>query len=139
MACSSGSDDTKPRYGAKWCRHSPCSNQPDVANRRQASKISGLVAASFEAHLFGKTNLRWTDGAICSMGSLAQVSPSKWLLRYALSNRAQRIMEEYLQPRPHDQALLNRLFQVLNGKDLAAAVARLLAVFLALKPACPLR
>ena len=31
-ACSSGSGDMKPRFGEKWCKHTSCSNQPDVAD-----------------------------------------------------------------------------------------------------------
>ena len=41
-------------------------------------------------------------------------------------SKAQRIIEEYLQPIPHDhERLLDRLLQVLDGNDLIAAVDRL--------------
>ena len=41
-------------------------------------------------------------------------------------SKAQRIIEEYLQPRPHDhERLLDRLLEVLDGNDLVAAVDRL--------------
>ena len=41
-------------------------------------------------------------------------------------SKAQRIIEEYLQPIPHDhERLLDRLLQVLDGNDLVAAVDRL--------------
>jgi hypothetical protein len=41
-------------------------------------------------------------------------------------SKAQRIIEEYLQPRPHDhEQLLDRLLQILDGNDLVAAVDRL--------------
>ena len=52
MACSSDLDDMKLRYGAKWCRPSSCSKQPDVADRREAIRdrsyrpLRGLVAAA---------------------------------------------------------------------------------------------
>ncbi len=41
-------------------------------------------------------------------------------------SKAQRIIEEYLEPRPHDhERLLDQLLQVLDGNDLVAAVDRL--------------
>ena len=41
-------------------------------------------------------------------------------------SKAQRIIEEYLEPRPHDhERLLDRLLEVLDQNDLVAAVARL--------------
>jgi hypothetical protein len=41
-------------------------------------------------------------------------------------SKAQRIMEEYLEPRPHDrERLLDRLLEVLDHNDFVAAVARL--------------
>jgi hypothetical protein len=43
----------------------------------------------------------------------------------AVSN-AQRILEEYLEPRPHDnERLLSRLVEVLDRNDVVAAVVRL--------------
>jgi hypothetical protein len=43
----------------------------------------------------------------------------------AVSN-AQRILEEYLEPRPHDnESLLSRLVDVLDRNDVVAAVSRL--------------
>ena len=43
----------------------------------------------------------------------------------AVSN-AQRILEEYLEPRPHDnESLLIRLVEVLDRNDVVAAVSRL--------------
>jgi hypothetical protein len=43
----------------------------------------------------------------------------------AVSN-AQRIIEEYLEPRPHDnESLLSRLVEVLDRNDVIAAVSRL--------------
>jgi hypothetical protein len=43
----------------------------------------------------------------------------------AVSN-AQRIIEEYLEPRPHDnESLLSRLVEVLDRNDVVAAVSRL--------------
>jgi hypothetical protein len=43
----------------------------------------------------------------------------------AVSN-AQRILEEYLEPRPHDNDhLLSRLVEVLDRNDVVAAVGRL--------------
>jgi hypothetical protein len=43
----------------------------------------------------------------------------------AVSN-AQRILEEYLEPRPHDnESLLSRLVEVLDRNDVVAAVSRL--------------
>ena len=43
----------------------------------------------------------------------------------AVSN-AQRILEEYLEPRPHDnESLLSRLVEVLDRNDVLAAVTRL--------------
>jgi hypothetical protein len=47
------------------------------------------------------------------------------LTLHAVSN-AQRIIEEYLQPRPHNhERLLDRLLEVLDRNDLVAAVGRL--------------
>ena len=47
-------------------------------------------------------------------------------LTFQAVSKAQRIIEEYLQPRPHDhERLLDRLLQVLDGNDLVAAVGRL--------------
>jgi hypothetical protein len=41
-------------------------------------------------------------------------------------SKAQRIIAEYLEPRPHDhERLLDRLLEVLDHNDLVAAVARL--------------
>jgi hypothetical protein len=41
-------------------------------------------------------------------------------------SKAQCIIEEYLQPIPHDhERLLDRLLQILDGNDLVAAVDRL--------------
>jgi hypothetical protein len=43
----------------------------------------------------------------------------------AVSN-AQRILEEYLEPRPHDnERLLNRLVEVLDRNEVVTAVSRL--------------
>ena len=43
----------------------------------------------------------------------------------ALSN-AQRILEEYLEPRPHDnERLLNRLVEVLDRNEVVTALSRL--------------
>jgi hypothetical protein len=43
----------------------------------------------------------------------------------AVSN-AQRILEEYLEPRPHDnERLLNRLVEVLDRNEVVAALRRL--------------
>ena len=43
----------------------------------------------------------------------------------AVSN-AQRILEEYLEPRPHDnERLLNRLIEVLDRNEVVAALRRL--------------
>jgi hypothetical protein len=43
----------------------------------------------------------------------------------AVSN-AQRILEEYLEPRPHDnESLLSRLVEVLDRNDVVAAFSRL--------------
>jgi hypothetical protein len=43
----------------------------------------------------------------------------------AVSN-AQRILEEYLEPRPHDnERLLNRLVEVLDRNDVVTALRRL--------------
>jgi hypothetical protein len=43
----------------------------------------------------------------------------------AVSN-AQRILDEYLEPRPHDnERLLNRLVEVLDGNEVVTAVSRL--------------
>jgi hypothetical protein len=43
----------------------------------------------------------------------------------AVSN-ARRIIEEYLEPRPHDnESLLSRLVEVLDRNDVVAAVSRL--------------
>jgi hypothetical protein len=39
---------------------------------------------------------------------------------------AQRILEEYLEPRPHDkECLLNRLVEVLDRNEVVTAVSRL--------------
>ena len=41
-------------------------------------------------------------------------------------SKAQRILEEYLEPRPHDnERLLNRLVDVLERPDVLVAVGRL--------------
>jgi hypothetical protein len=41
-------------------------------------------------------------------------------------SKAQRIIEEYLEPRPHDhERLLDRLLEILDQNDVVAAVARL--------------
>ena len=41
-------------------------------------------------------------------------------------SEAQRILEEYLEPRPHnDELILDRLFEVLERNDVVAAVSRL--------------
>jgi hypothetical protein len=41
-------------------------------------------------------------------------------------SKAQRIMEEYLEPRPHDyERMLDRLLEILDQSDVVAAVARL--------------
>ena len=43
-------------------------------------------------------------------------------------SEAQRILEEYLEPRPHnDELILDRLFEVLERNDVVAAVSRLQA------------
>jgi hypothetical protein len=41
-------------------------------------------------------------------------------------SKAQRIIEEYLEPRPHDhERLLDRLLEILDQTDVVAAVSRL--------------
>jgi hypothetical protein len=41
-------------------------------------------------------------------------------------SKAQRIIEEYLEPRPHDhERLLDRLLEILDQNDVVAAVSRL--------------
>jgi hypothetical protein len=41
-------------------------------------------------------------------------------------SKAQRILEEYLEPRPHDNdRLLSRLVEVLDRNDVVAAISRL--------------
>ena len=49
-------------------------------------------------------------------------------LEFALQavSKAQRIIEEYLEPRPHDhERLLDRLLEILDQNDVVAAVSRL--------------
>jgi hypothetical protein len=41
-------------------------------------------------------------------------------------SKAQRILEEYLEPKPHDsEHLLSRLVEVLDRNDVVAAISRL--------------